>query len=116
MRLFAGIGDDVEQCLDPISADRCDDAKFCKMRADRIDDCSLLPNEQVPRAMEHQAALLLGRLDRHEPHVGPGHCLTDCLGISGIILVPLYVRLDIGWRHQAHGMPKRLQLPRPMVR
>src|SRR6266542_5449857 len=66
--------------------------------------------------MEHQAALLLGRLRRHEPHVGPGHCFTDCLGISGIILVPLHVRPDIGWWHQAHGMPKRLELARPMMR
>jgi hypothetical protein len=51
--------------------------------------------------MERQAALLLGRLGRHEPHVGPSHCLTNCLGISGIILMPLYVGLDVGWRHQA---------------
>ena len=80
-----------------------------QMRPDRIDHRSLLPNEQVPRAMEHQAALLVGRLGRHKPHVGPGHCLTDCLRISGIILVPLHVGPDTGWRHQAHGVPKRLE-------
>jgi len=72
--------------------------------------------EQVPRAMEHQAALVLGRLGRHEPHVGSGHCFTDCFGISGIILVPLYVWPDIGWWHQAHGMAKRLEFARPMMR
>jgi hypothetical protein len=83
---------------------------------DRIDHRSLLPNEQMPGAMEHQAALLLRRLGRHKPHIGPGHCFTDGLSISGIILVSLYVRLDIGWRHQAHGMPKRLEFPCPMVR
>src|SRR5262249_15912709 len=60
--------------------------------------------------------MLLGGLGSHEPHVGPGHCLTDCLGISGIILVPLHVWPDIGWRHQAHGMPKGLEFARPMMR
>src|SRR5262249_20434796 len=106
----------MEQGLDPIASNRCDDAELGKMCADRIDHCSLLPNEQVPRALEHYAALLLWGLARHEPHVGSGHCLTDCLGISGIILVPLHVWPDIGWRHQAHGMPKGLEFARPMVR
>jgi hypothetical protein len=32
------------------------------MSADRIDHRSLLADEEVARAMEHQAALLLGRL------------------------------------------------------
>jgi hypothetical protein len=34
------------------------------MRADRIDHCGLLTDEQMARAVEHQAALLLGRLGR----------------------------------------------------
>jgi len=33
----------------------------------------------MARAMEHQAALLLGRLGRDEPHVGPGDRLADGL-------------------------------------
>jgi hypothetical protein len=52
----------MEQGLHPIAANRCDDAELGKMRADRIDHCGLLPNEQVPRPMKHQAALLLGVL------------------------------------------------------
>src|SRR6266542_3875810 len=59
---------------------------------------------------------LLGGLDRHESHVGSGHCFTDCLGISGIILVPLYVWFDVGWWHQSHGVPERLECTRPMMR
>jgi hypothetical protein len=38
------------------------------------------------------------------------------LGISGIILLSLDVRLHIGRRHQAHVMAKRLELARPMMR
>jgi hypothetical protein len=31
--VVAGIGDDVEQCLDSVAADRCDDAELGKVRA-----------------------------------------------------------------------------------
>ena len=66
--------------------------------------------------MEHQAALLLGRLGLHKPHVGPGHRFTDGLGVSGIVLLSLDVRPHIGRRHQAHAMPKRREFARPMMR
>ena len=56
------IGDDIEQFLDTIASDRRDDAKLGKMGADRIDHRGLLADEQMARAMEHQAALLLRRL------------------------------------------------------
>src|SRR5215470_7501780 len=92
--VVAGIGNDLEQCLDPIAANRGDDAKLGKMRADRIDHRGLLTHEQVPRAMKHQAALLLGRLGRHEPHIGPGNRFTDCLGISGIMIAATWEGLD----------------------
>jgi hypothetical protein len=39
-----------------IASDRCDDAKLGKMHADRIDHCGLLANEQMARAVKHQAA------------------------------------------------------------
>jgi hypothetical protein len=42
--------------------DRCGNAKLGKVSADRIDHRSLLADEQMACAMEHQPALLLGRL------------------------------------------------------
>ena len=45
-----------------MTSDRRGNAKLGKMGADRINHRDLLPNEQVPRAMKHQAALLLRRL------------------------------------------------------
>src|SRR6202521_141732 len=86
------------------------------MRADRIDHCSLLADEQVAGAMEHQATLLLARLGCDEAHVCPGDRFADCLGVSGIVLLPLDVGLHVGRWHQAHPMPKRLELARPMMR
>ncbi len=48
------------------------DAKLGKMRSDLIDHRSLLTDEEMARAMDHQAALLFRRLRLHEPHVWPG--------------------------------------------
>jgi hypothetical protein len=42
------------------------------MGADRIDHRGLLADEEMARAMEYQATLLLGRLGLDEPHGGPG--------------------------------------------
>ena len=59
--------------------------------------------------MQCQAALLLRRLGRDEPHVRPGDRLTDRLGVGGIVLMPLHIGLHVGRRHQAHSVAKRLQ-------
>ena len=63
--------------------------------ANRIDHRSLLADEEMARAMEHQAALLLERLGLDEPHVCPGDRLADGLGVSGIVLLSLEVRLHV---------------------
>src|SRR5947209_7426416 len=109
------VGDHIEQLFNAIASDRCDDAKLGKMGADRIDHCGLLANEQMAGAMEHQAALLLERLGRNEPHVCPGHRLANGLSVGSIILLPLDVGPYVGRRHQAHRMTKSLQFARPMM-
>ena len=109
------IGDDIEQLLHTVAADRRDDPELGEMGPDRINHRGLLPNEKVTRAMEHEAALLLGRLGLHEAHIWSRDCFADRFGISGIILLALEVRLHIRRRHQAHSMTERLKLTRPMV-
>ena len=69
----------------------------------------------MARAMEHQPALLLGRLGWHEPHIGPCDCFTNCLSVGHIVLLSLDVGLHVSWRHQPHGLAECLQLARPMV-
>src|SRR5712675_3202650 len=110
------VGNNVEQFGDSFAPDWRDDAKFGKVSPDRINHRGLLANKQMPCAVKHQAALLLRRLGGHKPHVGSGDSLTDGLGISGVILLPLDVRLDVGRRHQPHRMAKCLELARPVVR
>ena len=94
----------------PLRSDRCGDAKLGKVSPDRIDHRGLLPDEQMARAMEHQPALLLGRLDWHKPHIGSCERLTDGLCVGRIVLLPFDVRVDVGRRHQPHGVAECLQL------
>src|SRR5262245_25056019 len=105
------IGEDIEELFEAFAADRRHDAKLGKVGADRVDHRGLLTDEQVPRTMKDQAALLLRRLGLDKPHVGSGDSLADRLGISGIILLSLDIGPDGGRRHQADPMPKRLQFP-----
>ena len=42
---ITGIADDTEQLFDPIAADRGNDPKLGKMRADRVDHRSLLTDQ-----------------------------------------------------------------------
>jgi hypothetical protein len=66
--------------------------------------------------MQQPSRLLLGCLDRHEPHRRAQNRLANRFRIGGIVLVALDVRLHILRRHQPHLMPKRAQLARPVMR
>src|SRR6516162_9001107 len=112
----AFISDDLQQLFDTMASDRCDNPKLGKMGANGIDHRGLLADEQVPGTVQRQAALLPWRFGRHEPHVRPADRLTDRLGISGIVLMPLHIGLHVGRRHQAHGVAKGLKFARPMMR
>ena len=81
------------------------------MSPDHIDHYRLLANEQMPRAMQRQTALLLGCLGRDEPHVRLGHRFADRLRIRGIILLPFDVGFQLGRRHQLDRVAERLELP-----
>src|SRR5260221_1276645 len=102
------IGNDIEQLLDAIASDWRDDPKFGEVGADCVDHRRLLADEEMACAMEHQAALLLGRLGLDEPHGRPHHRLANGFRVSSIVLLPLDVGFYVGWRHQAHGVTKRL--------
>ena len=89
--------DDVEQALftplRPTGATIPNSAMWARMAL--ITEV-VLADEELARTVEHQAALLLGRLGLDKPHVGPGHRFTDGLGVSCIVLLSLDVRLHIG--------------------
>src|SRR3954451_13370197 len=110
------IGDDFQQLFDTPAPDGGNNPELGQICTDRVDDSSLLANEEMAYAMKHQTALLLVRLGRHEPHVGPCDRLANSLRVGAVVLLPLNVGLHIGRRHQSHRMPQRLQLARPIMR
>jgi hypothetical protein len=105
------IGNDFQQLFDALASNRRYDPELGKVCADRVDNRCVLPDEQMPCAMKHHAALLLGRLGRHEPHVRPGDRLANRFRVSSIVLLPLDLGLHIGRRHQANGVAEGLKLP-----
>src|SRR5215475_11794684 len=70
----------------------------------------------MPGAMKHQTTLLLERLDRHKPHVGPRDRFANRLRVGRVILLSLDIRLHVGRRYKAHDMSNRLKLARPVMR
>jgi hypothetical protein len=112
----AGIGGDSKQLFNTLASHRGYDTELGHVSSDSVDHRSLLTDEELACAVEHQTALLLRRLGLDEPHVGPGYRFTDGLGISGIVLLSLDVRLHIGRRHQPQGMAKPSELARPIMR
>jgi hypothetical protein len=56
----------------------------------------------------HQADLLLRRFGWHEPHVGSGSHLANCLCVSRINLLPLDAGRHVSWRHQPNDMAEGL--------
>src|ERR1700720_4332151 len=61
--------------------------------------------------MQSQQIHLFRRLDRHEVHGGPLHCLRDRLGIAVVVLVPFEERLHVLGRDQTHIVADFSQLP-----
>jgi hypothetical protein len=54
---FTAAGHDADKLFHSFTSNRCDDAKFGKMRADRIDYGRLLADEKMARAVEHYKQL-----------------------------------------------------------
>src|SRR5215467_10174395 len=90
--------------------------KLGGITADRVGKLRAAADQPVTRACQHQCSLLLGGLYRHESHRRPAHGFADRLRISGVILVPLDVWLDVLRRHQNDLVPQRSQLARPIMR
>src|SRR5437588_2948882 len=63
--LVARVGNNMQQFRDSFTPNWRDDTELSEVPPDRINHCSLLADEQMARAVKHQATLLLRRLGRH---------------------------------------------------
>jgi hypothetical protein len=66
--------------------------------------------------MGHKNALLLDRLDWHEPHCWPLYGFADGLGIQRVALSTLYVGFRVGRQNQANFVPHCGERSCPIVR
>jgi hypothetical protein len=86
------------------------------MRPERVCQHRLPPDQQCPRAMQHENSLLIGALDRDKPHVRPAHRLANCLRIRGVVLSTLDIGLHVSRRHQLYSVPKLCKFAPPIMR
>ena len=80
--LVVRVRHNMQQFRNPFAPDWRDNAELSEVRADRIDHGGLLADEHMARAVKHQAALLLGRLCWHKPHVGSGDRFANRLSVG----------------------------------
>jgi hypothetical protein len=62
--------------------------------------------------VKEKRGLLIGALDRHEPHRRTLYRFADRLGIGHVVLLALDVRFDELRRHQPHGVAQGRDLAR----
>ena len=89
---------------------------FGQQTADLVDELSAAANQPTAHAVKALKILLLDRLLRNESHVGPRYGLADRLGIVGIVLLRLHVRLDELRRHQTDRVTLAAEHSRPIMR
>jgi hypothetical protein len=97
----------------PLATVRPSSARWLR---ERVDAHRALLDQQFAGLVQHQHRLLIRALDRHEPHAGPRHRLTDRRRVDGVVLAPLDIGLDVGRGHQHHLVPHCGELARPIVR
>ena len=90
--------------------------KLGKLAANSIRQRRPLSNQQLAYPMRGLRRLLLGRLNRYEPHLRPRQRLADRRRIRRIRLVPPHIGLDVLRRYQPHIVAQGPKLPPPMMR
>jgi hypothetical protein len=87
------IGNRSQKLLHTIAANRRHDAEPGQVSADRVDNGCLLADEQMARAVKHQAGLLIRRFPGNETHGRALHRLAYRFCICRAVLLPLHVGL-----------------------
>lgn len=90
-------------------------AEFSGVPSDGIGELGAVTDQTIPDANQHERGLFIDRLVWHEPHRRAAHRLAQRLGVGGVVLASLHVRLDQLRRNKLHLMPERCQQSGPMV-
>src|SRR5918998_721898 len=76
------------------------------MTAERVNQLRALPDQKIPRPEQHGARLLSLGLNRDKAHRRPTCSLSDRFRVSGIVLLALDERFDVGGWDQSNLMPE----------
>ena len=114
--LIAAFRHDRNQLMQSFTPLRCHQPELGQVGTKCVDQLRPLADQEIPRPVQHQRALLLDALDRHKTHRWPRDGLADRRRIGRVVLAALHVGFDIGRRHEPRVMPELLELARPLVR
>src|SRR5580698_8705065 len=92
------------------------DSVLGQQPTDLVDELRAAGDQPAADTMKALKILLLDRFLRNEAHLRSGDRLADRLGIVGIVLLRLHIRLDELRRHQSDRMPKPANHPCPIMR
>ncbi len=90
--------------------------EFCKVSTKGIYGSRALPDKKVPGAVNHEHALLLFCLARHEAHAWSLNSFAAGLSIGGIMLVGFDIGPHVASRHQSHIVTELGELAGPEMR
>lgn len=96
-----------------LSASQHDNPVFAQQPSYLLARGRTLPHPLTANTMNRLDVLLFHAFDRHKSHGGSSHGLTEALGIVGVILLALHIRLDKLRRNQAYRVPHPLKNPAP---
>ena len=66
--LIAALCHSYDQLLESLMPLRCHQSEFGQVGTKCVDQLCPLPDQEIPRPVQHQRALLLDALDRHKTH------------------------------------------------
>src|SRR4029078_744190 len=113
--VFTLVRDDRAKLRESFASSLRNEAELGKVGSECVDQLRALTDQKIPRSMQHEQGLLIGRLDRHEPHRGTCHGFTDRGRVGSIVFRPLDIALHIARRHQANGVTEFGDFPCPMM-
>ena len=93
--LTAAFRHDCNQLMHSFTPLRCHQPKFGKVSTKCVDQLNPLADQQIPRPVQHQHALLLDVLDRYKTHRWPRHGLADRRRVGRVVLAALHIGFDI---------------------
>jgi hypothetical protein len=91
--LITLVRDDRAKLRETFASRLRNEAELGKVGSESVDQLGALTDQKIPRSMQHEHGLLIGRFDRHEPHRWACQGLTNGSCVGSIALRPFDIAL-----------------------